>query len=77
MNVAVLALATALGTIALFDLSVSALADDIQDYRWYNSQRLYPWNPSWNAGRSNCRVVEVHTTNRWGTDVTVHRRICD
>ena len=23
-----------------------------------------------------CRVVETHTTNRWGTDITVRRMVC-
>lgn len=77
MKVAVLALAAALGVLALFAISGSASADDIDDYRWHNSRGLYPWSPSWDPGRSNCRVVELRTTNRWGTDVTIHRRVCD
>jgi|SRR5215471_1547498 len=62
-------IATVLGTIALFAVSGSASADDIDDYRVHNSWQ-YPRGP-------NCRVVEVHTTNRWGNDVTIHRRVCD
>jgi hypothetical protein len=26
--------------------------------------------------RGNCRVVETHTINRWGDDVTVRTRVC-
>lgn len=26
---------------------------------------------------ANCRVVEITTTNRWGTEVTTQRRVCD
>lgn len=74
-------MATVLGTIALFialfTVSRSASAEDIDDYRWHNSYAFYPWSPSWDPYRSNCRVVDFYTTNRWGTDVTVHRRICD
>jgi hypothetical protein len=55
----------ALGAIALFTVaeSTSGRATDIDDYRW-------------NHDRSDCRVIETHTTNRWGEDVTVRRRVC-
>jgi hypothetical protein len=57
--------AVALGAIALFAVgqSTSARATDIDDYRW-------------NHDRPDCRVIETRTTNRWGEDVTVRRRIC-
>ncbi len=70
-------IATVSGTIALFGVSGPISAQDINDYRWHNSQGLYPWSPSWDPRRFNCRVVDIHTTNRWGTDVTIHRRVCD
>jgi hypothetical protein len=70
-------IATVLTAIALFAVSGSASADDMSDYRWHNSRGLYPWSPSWSAGPLNCRVVEFHTTNRWGNDVIIHRRVCD
>jgi hypothetical protein len=44
-------------------VSTFARATDIDDYRW-------------NHDRVDCRVIETHTTNRWGDDVTVRRRIC-
>ena len=25
---------------------------------------------------ADCRIVEIQTTNRWGTDVTVRRLVC-
>jgi hypothetical protein len=55
----------ALGAIALVTVakSIPAGATDIDDYRW-------------NHDRADCRVVETHTTNRWGDDVTVRRRVC-
>jgi len=43
--------------------SPAAWATDIDDYRWDHV-------------RADCPVVEIHTTNRWGEDVTVRRRIC-
>ncbi len=57
--------AAALATVALFAVtgSAPAQATDIDDYRWDHD-------------RSDCRVVEVHTTNRWGDDVTITRRVC-
>jgi hypothetical protein len=57
--------AAALGTLALLSVagSPAARATDIDDYRWDHV-------------RADCRVVETHTTNRWGDDVTVRRRIC-
>jgi len=63
-----------LGALALFGVSGPAFAQDIDDYRWHNSRGLYPWSPS---SQSNCRVVDIRTTNRWGTDLTIHRRVCD
>ena len=62
-------IATALGTIALLAVSGSASADDMDDYRVHNSRA--------DARGLNCRVVDVHTTNRWGSDVIIHRRVCD
>jgi hypothetical protein len=55
----------ALGAIALFTpLEWSpARATDIDDYRWDHD-------------RADCRVIEIRTTNRWGDDVTVRRRVC-
>ena len=56
----------ALGAIALFAVAgstSSARATDIDDYRW-------------NHDRADCRVIETRTTNRWGEDVTVRRRVC-
>jgi hypothetical protein len=57
--------AAALGTLALLSVagSPAARATDIDDYRWDHA-------------RADCRVVETRTTNRWGDDVTVRRRIC-
>jgi hypothetical protein len=58
--------AAALGAFVLFSVSgaIPARASDINDYRW-------------DPHLSNCRDVEIHTTNRWGDDVTIHRRVCD
>ncbi len=55
----------ALGAVALFAsaASTAARATDIDDYRWDHD-------------RSDCRVIETHTTNRWGEDVTIRRRFC-
>ena len=75
MNRAIIALA--LAAAALFGVAASTSAEDLNDYRWHNSLGLYPWSPSWDPFRSNCRIVDVPTTNRWGTDVTIHRRVCD
>ncbi len=57
--------ALALGAVALFALAQStpARATDIDDYRWDHE-------------RSDCRVIETHTTNRWGDDITIRRRVC-
>jgi hypothetical protein len=54
-----------LAAIALFNLSGStpAHATDMVDFR---SDR----------DRSDCRVVEIRTINRWGDDVTIQRRVC-
>jgi hypothetical protein len=56
----------ALGAVALFSASGSApaRAADFDDYRWDHV-------------RADCRVVETRSTNRWGEDVTTHRRVCD
>ncbi len=58
--------AAALAAVALFVIagSSAARATDIDDYRWDHD-------------RGDCRVVETHTTNRWGDDVTIRRRVCD
>jgi hypothetical protein len=59
-----LAIATALfATLAVFNLgSPAARATDMVDYRSDHGP--------------NCRVVEIQTTNRWGTDVTIRRLVC-
>lgn len=57
------AIAVALLSGALFTLSGQARAADMDNFRW-------------DEFRGNCRVVETHTVNRWGTDVTVRTRIC-
>lgn len=43
--------------------SPGARATDVDDYRWDHD-------------RADCRFVETRTTNRWGDDVTVRRRVC-
>lgn len=43
--------------------SPGARATDVDDYRWDHD-------------RADCRFVETHAINRWGTDVTVRRRVC-
>jgi hypothetical protein len=55
----------ALGAIALVSVaeSTSSRATDIDDFRW-------------NHDRADCPVIETHTTNRWGDDVTIRRRVC-
>ena len=60
-----LAIATALfAAVAVFNLgSGPAQAADMVDYRANHFQ-------------AGCRVVEIQTTNRWGTDVTVRRLVC-
>jgi hypothetical protein len=57
--------AAALGTLALLSVagSPAAWATDIDDYRW-------------DLFRDDWAAIEIHTTNRWGDDVTVRRRIC-
>ena len=57
--------AVALGAIALFASAgpPAARATDVDDYRWDHD-------------RADCRVIETHTTNRWGDDVTIRRRLC-
>jgi hypothetical protein len=59
-----LAIATALfAAVAVFNLGQPAAhATDMVDYRSDHG--------------ANCRVVEVQTTNRWGTDVTIRRLVC-
>lgn len=58
-------IAAALVTVGLYGVagSTSALATDIDDYRWDHD-------------RPGCRIIETRSTNRWGDDVTVRRRIC-
>jgi hypothetical protein len=60
-----LAIATALfAAVAVFNLgSTVAHAADMVDYRANHDQ-------------AGCRMVEIQTTNRWGTDVTVRRMVC-
>jgi hypothetical protein len=57
-----------LGATALFAIAGSspARAAYVDDYRW-DQQYFAP---------SECRVIETRTTNRWGEDVTVRRRVC-
>ena len=60
LAIAMLLLAAA----AAFNLgSPPAHAVDMVDYRANHKQ-------------GDCRVVEVVTTNRWGTDVTIRRLVC-
>jgi len=58
-------IAAALGTLALFTLAGApgARATDIDNYR----RDHY---------RTDCRVVETRTINRWGEDVTIRRQVC-
>ena len=59
-----LAIAIALFGTVLFNLgSPPARAMEMDDYRANHDQ-------------GDCRVVEVRTTNRWGTDVVIHRLAC-
>jgi hypothetical protein len=60
-----LAIATGLfAAVAVFNLgSPPVHADDMVDYRANHEQ-------------AGCRVVEIQTTNRWGTDVTIRRLVC-
>jgi hypothetical protein len=55
----------ALAILALLGLAGSnpVAATDVDNYRWDHN-------------RSDCRVVETRTSNRWGEDVTVRRRVC-
>ena len=64
MKIAIIA--AFLGAAGLFSVSgsTSTLANDIDSYRQ-------------DPGGPNCRVVETHTTNRWGNDVTIRSRVCD
>ena len=57
--------AAALATVTLLAIvgPLPAGATDIDDYRWTHDL-------------GGCRVVETQMTNRWGTDVTVRRRVC-
>jgi hypothetical protein len=57
--------AVALGAITLLAAAqpTSSRATDIDDYRA-------------NHYRTDCRIVETHTTNRWGDDVTVRHLVC-
>jgi len=65
MRYAMMAVA-ALGAIVLVTIagSTSARAIDVDDYRWDHDRA------------ADCRVIETRTTNRWGVDVTVRRRVC-
>lgn len=63
MKIAIKAAALAVALFGLFG-PTSVRATDMEDYRW-------------DPDRSNCRIVEFHTTNRWGDDVTIRRRVCD
>ena len=60
-----LAMMCTAGMFVLLGLAGSApvAATDLDNYRWDHM-------------RSDCRVVETRTTNRWGEDVTVRRRVC-
>jgi hypothetical protein len=59
-----LAIATTLFATVVFNLGARvALAADMVDYRANHDQ-------------AGCRVVEIQTTNRWGTDVTIRRLVC-
>ena len=60
-----IAIASALfAAVATFNLGSSAArAADMVDYRTDHFA-------------ANCRTVEIQTTNRWGTDVTVRRVVC-
>src|SRR5712675_869466 len=66
MKMAMTAAAAALGAVALLAVSgpSPAPAYDMDDYRWDHD-------------RFDCRVIEIRTTNRWGEDVTVRRRVCN
>ncbi len=57
------AFAAALVIVASFSVSNAARATDMDNFRW-------------DEFRGNCRVVEIHTVNRWGDDVTTHTRVC-
>ncbi len=60
-----LAIATALfAAVAVFNLGSSNVhAADMVDYRATHDL-------------GGCHVVEIQTTNRWGTDVTIRRVVC-
>jgi hypothetical protein len=57
--------AAILAAIALLSVSGSphAYATDMDDFRWDHH-------------RADCRIIEIRTTNRWGDDVSVRRRVC-
>jgi len=63
MTTAPIAAALAAATLLAIAGSPPARATDMDNYRWDHE-----------AG--SCRVVETHTVNRWGTDVTVRQRVC-
>jgi hypothetical protein len=67
MKLSMTAVAAALGAVALLGISgsSSARANDIDVYRWDHDSRF------------DCRVIETRTTNRWGEDVTIRRRVCN
>ena len=59
-----IAIATALfAAVAVFNPGWSARATDMVDFRTDHIG-------------ANCRTIEIQTTNRWGTDVTVRRLVC-
>ncbi len=63
MKIAI-AMALFFAGVAVFNLgSAPAHATDIVDYRTDHIG-------------ANCRTVEIQTTNRWGTDVTIRRVVC-
>jgi hypothetical protein len=57
--------AMVLAAVALVGASAPtpAHATDMTDFRWDHD-------------RGDCRLVEIRSINRWGDDVTVHRRVC-
>ena len=62
MKIALTVTALATGLLSLAG-SASVHATDIDVYRTDHE-------------RADCRVVETTTTNRWGDEVTIRRRVC-
>jgi hypothetical protein len=63
MNIALTAaVSTAIALVGVAG-STSARATDVDVYRTDHQ-------------RGDCRVVETTTTNRWGDEVTIRRRVC-